>query len=539
MIGEVKADLETGEIRSTDGTVTVLRPKTAAMLRVLASRQGEVVGKEDLFRQVWPDTFVTEDGIVQCVGEIRRALGTEARAVLRTHPKRGYSLNLSVENPGVPAPQPRRWSMGLLAPAAALLAAAAIMIVGVSIRPLQANITAVAEEQANGPVVAVFPFDSLTPDERWQRLARALTQDIIADLGQNSWLFVLADATTRERGPGSPGKAAELGADYFVTGSVQAEEGVVRIIATLVDTETGHHLWSRHVEGTTDEFLTLQRAASEALVGELSSGWNGPIPQAGRAKARQRGIDDLSAYELFLLASERVHGYTPQDLADAVEMYQRVVALAPEFGEAWAQISQTTYNMVMPNMSQAEMERLWRQAEAAALEGYRVSPDDPHAVAQAANAIRWENPDEAERLIRRAAVLAPNNADILAYLSFRAAHYPALGPAAEVWIARAMRLNPDHPSWYDWNLGWVMMVVGRYAEAAEAFGRAPDHIDARSGRIAALALAGDISTARALMAALLKEQPSFTIGWHRDAAGIADPLAEVFAKGFKLAGAPE
>jgi len=139
-------------------------------------------------------------------------------------------------------------------------------------------------------------------------------------------------------------------------------------------------------------------------------------------------------------------------------------------------------------------------------------------------------------MIRRAAMLAPNNADILAFLAFRAAHYPALAPQAAEWIDRAIRLNPVRPAWYDWNRGAVMMVLGDYAEAAASYERAPDHIEARGGHIAALALAGEVVAARALMAALLAENPQFSAQWFADAAGLDPAVAEIFADGFALAG---
>ena len=39
---------------------------------------------------IWPDVFVTDDSITQCVGEIRRALGEAAPRLLQTLPRRGY-----------------------------------------------------------------------------------------------------------------------------------------------------------------------------------------------------------------------------------------------------------------------------------------------------------------------------------------------------------------------------------------------------------------------------------------------------------------
>jgi TolB-like protein len=344
---------------------------------------------------------------------------------------------------------------------------------------------------------------------RWNQLAQALTEDVIADLAQSSWLGVLADTTTRNAGPAGPATAANLGARYFVSGSIRIEGEIARINAVLTETSSRRQLWSKRAQGPIEDFLAMQRATSEALVSELSSHADCPIARADRAIARERGTDNLSAYELFLLASEKIESYRQEDLEQAVSMLRHVVQLAPEFGETWAKLSLTIYNTVSPHMTEAEMERRWEEGHAAAMEAYRVSPDNPRAIAQGANAIRWDNPAEAERMVRRAAELAPNNADILAYLAFRSAHYPNLAPDAEQWIARAMELNPFHPAWYHWNRGTVMMVLGRYQEAAEAYALAPDHLEAKGSRIAALALAGEVPAARRLLTEVLTRGTQF------------------------------
>jgi TolB-like protein/Flp pilus assembly protein TadD len=495
-----------------------------------------MISKDELLERVWPDAIVDEDGLVQCVGEIRQALGHEGRAALQTHAKRGYSLHLE----GKPAetvadlPASGRWRRLATALVALLLAVAFGLVVREAIRP-----PGDTPAQTGGSVVAVFPFANLTGSARWERLTRALTEDVIADLAQNSWLLVLADATTRRAGEAGPATAARLGADYFVSGSIQAEGDVVRVAAALIDAQTGRQLWSTRVQGRADDFLGLQHAATVALVSELSSHWDGPIARADRAIARQKGTDNLDAYELFLLATDRIASYEQEDLAGAVDMLRRVVAMAPEFGEAWAKLSLTIYNSITPDMTADQMERLWQEGHAAALEAYRVSPDNPQAIAQAANAVRWDDPAEAERMVRRAAALAPNNADVLAYLAFRATHYPALAPEAEKWMARAIELNPNHPDWYHWNRGAVLMVLGRYDEAVGAFALAPDHIEVKADRIAALALAGDVPEARHLLTELLAESPGFSISFHKHAAGFDDAVGEIFARGLRMAGATD
>ena len=75
-----------------DGRETVLRSKTYDVLIVLLGKPDTVVSKNELFEKVWNSTFVGEDTLVQCVTEIRKAIGLTGRNALRTITKVGYRL---------------------------------------------------------------------------------------------------------------------------------------------------------------------------------------------------------------------------------------------------------------------------------------------------------------------------------------------------------------------------------------------------------------------------------------------------------------
>ena len=67
-----------------------LRPKSFDLLRYLVEHAGRLVSKEELIQAIWPDVFVTEDSVVQCIGDIRTALRDDAHRIIKTVPRRGY-----------------------------------------------------------------------------------------------------------------------------------------------------------------------------------------------------------------------------------------------------------------------------------------------------------------------------------------------------------------------------------------------------------------------------------------------------------------
>jgi DNA-binding winged helix-turn-helix (wHTH) protein len=91
-IGNRIVDLNRDTLLDRQGAVIALRPRAWLVLKFLAQRAGRLVEKNELLEEVWADCVVTEDSLVQAIGDIRRALGDAGRTALRTLPRRGYIL---------------------------------------------------------------------------------------------------------------------------------------------------------------------------------------------------------------------------------------------------------------------------------------------------------------------------------------------------------------------------------------------------------------------------------------------------------------
>lgn len=59
---------------SRDGRAVAIAPKALDTLLVPIRRRDHVVGKDEIMREVWPATAVTDDSLRQIVWVIRRAL---------------------------------------------------------------------------------------------------------------------------------------------------------------------------------------------------------------------------------------------------------------------------------------------------------------------------------------------------------------------------------------------------------------------------------------------------------------------------------
>jgi DNA-binding winged helix-turn-helix (wHTH) protein len=94
--GSFTLDLECGALLAADGEEMPLRPKSFSLLRLLAENAGRLLSQEVIMETLWPDVFVTENNVTQCIHDIRRALGAEGYKMLRTRPRRGYLFTSDV-----------------------------------------------------------------------------------------------------------------------------------------------------------------------------------------------------------------------------------------------------------------------------------------------------------------------------------------------------------------------------------------------------------------------------------------------------------
>ena len=94
--GEFTLDQERGGLWRGSEEVK-LRPKVFEALSYLVQSPNRLVAKDELMKALWPDSFVTDDSLVQCFVELRRALGDDAASLLKTVPRRGYVFTADVE----------------------------------------------------------------------------------------------------------------------------------------------------------------------------------------------------------------------------------------------------------------------------------------------------------------------------------------------------------------------------------------------------------------------------------------------------------
>ena len=269
--GRFVLDLRRG-VLLLDGRDIVLRPKTFGVLSYLVQHPQRLVSKEELLAAVWPNLVVTDDTLVQSIGELRRALGETGARLIVTVPRRGYRFEASEAPPDRRKarrwhPLRFRWKYGILAPLAVGITLVVLWLVPKFRDAVDPDLA-----QSAKPSIAVLPFQNQGDDPTREYLADGLTQDIINSLGRFSALTVMSwNAVAPYKGTAvRPGEIARvLAVRYQVEGSVSYSGERMRISAQLVDVQ-GRVLWSARFDEAPIDVFALQDRITREIAGALA-----------------------------------------------------------------------------------------------------------------------------------------------------------------------------------------------------------------------------------------------------------------------------
>jgi TolB-like protein/DNA-binding winged helix-turn-helix (wHTH) protein len=322
-----------------------IEPRAMDLLMCLAEHHGEVLSTSQLIAEVWGGRVVGDHSVYRLIQQLRTALGDDSNAprYIATVTRRGYRLIAPVEpvhdhtlTAGI-ARSRRLFASDRVRLLVAAFALVALGVAGVSLGPRLAF-----NGSYDGESIAVLPFTNLSSSEDNDYLGDGIAGEIIHALSNGSGLRVIARTSSfsfRESAAAIPEIAAQLGASVVLEGSVRRENDRLRVIAQLIDAESGDFLWSESFDRSVDELITVERTIALAIAERLM----GTSADATRIAAALPPVENIAAYELYLLGRERMRipsglsrEWSRDDAEQAAAYFRRAVAADPNFARAHA-----------------------------------------------------------------------------------------------------------------------------------------------------------------------------------------------------------
>jgi TolB-like protein/DNA-binding SARP family transcriptional activator len=399
------------------------------------------------------------------------------------------------------------------------------------------------------PAVAVFPFENLSEDPEQAYLADGITEDIITALSCWRRFPVIARNSTafyRAKLGDAARAAQELGARYFLQGSMRRAGGMFCISAQLVDSYLGTQLWSQRYDRDCSDFFAVQDEITSSIVQSIE-------PQLNRAELQRtlrKRSDNLDSWDYTQRALARLHGafqhqhdYAGADAAEARNLLRKAIELDPSSSYAHALLALSHFHDALAGWTK-NPPRVLAATLNAARRAVELDDDDWLSHALLGIALLWTSRqyDRAQHEVERAIALNPS-AVIAHQFSGCVAVFAGRPREARAHLETVLQLDPRYQSrsliLADLSLARLLLddVEGAVADAREAIRFEPGSVRAHHRLVAALGHRGPKAEAQEALRTLLQLQPDFSDAYVRSTYPFRLPQhMAVFAEGFQRAG---
>lgn len=209
---------------------------------------------------------------------------------------------------------------------------------------VKAATQAVAEQVVAEPVpvaeveieksIAVLPFVNMSSDPEQDYFADGISEEILNALAKVSDLKV-AGRTSSFAFKGKNEDLLAIGkvlrVSHILEGSVRKSGTRIRITAQLIKVDDGFHMWSETYDRELDDIFVIQDEISAAILTQLKAQLLGDQQLVSTQT-------DTRAYELYLLAKQRIYERNQASLEMAVKLLTEAIEIDPGYAPAFAQL---------------------------------------------------------------------------------------------------------------------------------------------------------------------------------------------------------
>ncbi len=535
-----------------DGAEIELRSQSFDVLDYLARNAGRVVSKDELIDAVWDRKPANEDSLVQCIADIRRALGDSDHRLIRTFPRKGYMFlgAVAVVVPDeaapaqVPAPAMTRpqaaaqanWHNRVIAACllGVVLAGTGWLVWSWSARP--AELTMMAE-----PSIVLLPVPPLGDDS--DKALANLTGEIATGIwraprGFKPNIRPANAIKNAEADPMAIGRQA--GARYVVRTGARREADVLHINIEVIEAEGGRQVWLGAFEYRPGERGAQYRTA--ARIGRTLAA------EILRTEARRPLPPRVEAGHLVMLGRSLMNDErSARTNGEAIALFEKAIVMDGENFLALVQFARATADHIMNGWApQSERTDRLAKAEEAVNKAIKLEPISAGAFLTRGGVLRARGDyQQAIEAFKEALRQNPNFAN--AHAELGRAMIDVGEPQKTVeHVQKAIDINPDDFARYIWCYwaGLAELYGDRPEEALKWLRRSHETNRQYDNALLLMAVAhahaGQEALALARMKEFLKLRPEATFGnWaRRHHPALAEKRARIVAT-MKQLGLPE
>jgi TolB-like protein/Tfp pilus assembly protein PilF len=379
----------------------------------------------------------------------------------------------------------------------------------------------------NNKSVAVLPFTNMSGDKKDEFFSDGITEDIIAQLSNVAELKVISRTSVMQYKNTSKNLrdiARELDVATILEGSVRRAGNQVRIVAQLIDATNDEHLWAQ----TYDKEMTEVFAIQSDVARQIASALKAKLSPREEELLGKKPTDNIDAYTYYLKGREYYYRYTKRDNENAIELFEKALALDPNYALACAGLGDA-YGQGVEKWGFPDS---WVDS-AIAVSNKAISIDPNLAEGYKALGLAYGLKHWGRKSLEayeKALEINPNYHPALGNIGYM---NMILGKYDEAlkWMKKSLAANPTIPYSYA-GIGAAYVGLADYAKAIEWFNKAlalqPDLIDAQLGLAFVHAAQGEYQQFLEQAQRILSLQPDNMVGLGM--AGMAESLLGDYAE---------
>lgn len=313
--------------------------------------------------------------------------------------------------------------------------------------------------------IAVLPFENMSGDASNDPFTNGIHDDLLTHISRiGSIKTISRTSVLKYRGTTKsiPEIGNELGVATILEGGIQRAGDRVRINVQLIDTATDEHLWADSYDRqlTASNVFAIQTEIAVAVADALRA----TLSTAEQRRLEYTPTENLAAMEAYYLGKQLLEERSRESLFAAVEYFQKVIELDPRYALAHSGLADA-YMLLPEYTPTVDMREARERSEAAADRALELGPEEPEVLASAGwnRLIHYYDWADAERLLRRALQIEPNNSGALHWLShvlsWQGQHTEALATAE-----RALEVDP-HTTLMAMNLAYIRADASLFDQA--------------------------------------------------------------------------
>lgn len=222
--------------------------------------------------------------------------------------------------------------------------------------------------------IAVLPFNNISASDENDYISDGVTEEIINALAKIEQLQVISRTSSFYfKNKNLPLKeiAQQLDVEVILEGSVRIAADKVRITAQLIQAADDFHFWGESWNRKLELILEVQDEISLLIAEKLRE-------QVGHLEISEHLVENkthkLDAYHSYLLARYHFNKWNPDDVKTSIEIYEKVIAIDPEFTDAFVGLADAYSFMATTQFMSPE--EAWEKNVEYTHKAYELNPEN-------------------------------------------------------------------------------------------------------------------------------------------------------------------